>query len=74
MAFVIVQHLDPTHKASWWSCCSAPPACRSSRCGTRQKVAPDRVYVIPPNKTCRSCSGVPAPAGAGGAPGLAPAD
>jgi len=46
MAFVIIQHLDPTHKGSCPNSSSVPPPWRLSGQGP-MKVKPNCVYVIP---------------------------
>jgi two-component system, chemotaxis family, CheB/CheR fusion protein len=50
MAFVIVQHLDPTHKGIMVELLQRATRMPVVQVRDRQKVAPDRVYVIPPNK------------------------
>ena len=48
MAFVLVQHLDPKHPASWRNCWPNPLPCRCMKRSTA-KLKPDHVYVTPPN-------------------------
>ncbi|HYL01213.1 MAG TPA: chemotaxis protein CheB [Steroidobacteraceae bacterium] len=50
MAFVIVQHLDPTHKGAVVQLLQRTTAMRVVEVTDGQKVEPDHVYVIPPNK------------------------
>jgi chemotaxis methyl-accepting protein methylase len=50
MAFVIVQHLDPTHKGIMVELLQRATAMKVVQVGDRMKVEPDQVYVIPPNK------------------------
>ncbi len=50
MAFVIVQHLDPTHKGILPELLQRATDMRVVQVRDRTKVRPDCVYVIPPNK------------------------
>jgi len=50
MAFVIVQHLDPTHKGIMPELLQRATTMQVSQVKERQKVEPNCVYVIPPNK------------------------
>jgi two-component system CheB/CheR fusion protein len=50
MAFVIVQHLDPTHKGIMVELLQRTTLMPVAQVRDRQKVAPDHVYVIPPNR------------------------
>ncbi|MBE0557474.1 MAG: chemotaxis protein CheB, partial [Proteobacteria bacterium] len=50
MAFVIIQHLDPTHKGIMVELLQRATPMQVVQARDRMKVAPDRVYVIPPNK------------------------
>src|SRR5512139_3093483 len=50
MAFVIVQHLDPTHKGIMVEILQRVTGMKVMQVKDRQKVQPDCVYVIPPNK------------------------
>ncbi len=50
MAFVIVQHLDPTHKGIMVELLQRATAMKVVQVQDRMKVEPDQVYVIPPNK------------------------
>lgn len=50
MAFVIVQHLDPTHKGIMVEIIQRVTGMKVMEVKDRQKVQPDCVYVIPPNK------------------------
>jgi two-component system CheB/CheR fusion protein len=58
MAFVIVQHLDPTHKGIMVELLQRTTRMPVVQVRDRQKVAPDRVYVIPPNKDMSILHGV----------------
>ncbi|MRR18243.1 MAG: chemotaxis protein CheB, partial [Deltaproteobacteria bacterium] len=50
MAFVIVQHLDPTHKGIMVELLQRATAMRVMQVRDRMPIEPDTVYVIPPNK------------------------
>ena len=50
MAFVIVQHLDPTHKGIMVELLQRATAMKVVQVEDRMQVEPDRVYVIPPNR------------------------
>ncbi len=50
MAFVIVQHLDPTHKGVMPELLQRTTAMPVIQVKDRTKVEPNHVYVIPPNK------------------------
>lgn len=50
MAFVIVQHLDPTHKGMLVELLQRGTAMKVTQVKDRTRVKPDCVYVIPPNK------------------------
>ena len=58
MAFVIVQHLDPTHKGILVELLQRTTPMPVVQVRDRQKVAPDHVYVIPPNKDLSILHGV----------------
>ena len=58
MAFVIVQHLDPTHKGIMVELLQRVTPMPVVQARDRLKVAPDRVYVIPPNKDMSILHGV----------------
>ena len=58
LAFVIVQHLDPTHKGIMVELLQRTTRMPVVQVRDRQKVAPDRVYVIPPNKDMSILHGV----------------
>jgi two-component system CheB/CheR fusion protein len=58
MAFVIVQHLDPTHKGILVALLQRTTRIQVAQVRDRQKVAPDHVYVIPPNKDMSILHGV----------------
>ncbi len=50
MAFVIVQHLDPTHKGIMVELLQRATPLKVLQVRDRMAVQPDHVYVIPPNK------------------------
>ena len=50
MAFVVVQHLDPTHKAMMVELLQRSTTMQVIQVKDRTRVRPDCVYVIPPNK------------------------
>ncbi len=50
MAFVIVQHLDPTHKGIMPELLQRATTMRVAQVKEQQRVEPNCVYVIPPNK------------------------
>jgi chemotaxis methyl-accepting protein methylase/PAS domain-containing protein len=50
VAFVIVQHLDPTHKGIMPELLQRATAMEVSQVSDRMQVKPNCVYVIPPNK------------------------
>ncbi len=50
MAFVVVQHLDPTHKGVMPELLQRATAMKVVQVRDRQRVKPDGVYVIPPNR------------------------
>ena len=58
MAFVIVQHLDPTHKALMSELLQRNTRMPVIQVKDRTKVQPDCVYVIPPNKDMSILHGV----------------
>ncbi len=58
MAFVIVQHLDPTHKGIMVELLQRTTPMPVVQVRDRHKVAPDHVYVIPPNKDMSILHGV----------------
>ncbi|NTV52704.1 MAG: helix-turn-helix domain-containing protein [Candidatus Firestonebacteria bacterium] len=49
MAFIVVQHLDPTHKGMLAELLQRNTSMEVLQIKDRQQVAPNRVYVIPPN-------------------------
>ncbi|MBW8781219.1 MAG: PAS domain-containing protein [Verrucomicrobia bacterium] len=49
MAFVVVQHLDPTHKGMLPDLLQRATAMKVVQVTDRIRIRPDRVYVIPPN-------------------------
>jgi two-component system CheB/CheR fusion protein len=58
LAFVIVQHLDPTHKDLMAELLQRVTAMPVAQIKDRMKVEPDHVYVIPPNRDLSILHGV----------------
>ena len=58
MAFVIVQHLDPTHKGIMPELLQRATGMKVIQVKDRTTVQPDCVYVIPPNKDMSILHGV----------------
>src|SRR6187549_409021 len=58
MAFVIVQHLDPTHKGIMPELLQRATAMKVIQVKDRTRVQPECVYVIPPNKDMSILHGV----------------
>jgi len=58
MAFVIVQHLDPTRKGIMPELLQRATGMKVIQVKDRTRVEPDRVYVIPPNKDMSILRGV----------------
>ncbi len=58
MAFVIIQHLDPTRKGIMPEILQRATGMKVAQARDRTKVAPDHVYVIPPNKNMSILRGV----------------
>lgn len=58
MAFVVVQHLDPTHKGLLVELLQHATSMKVLQVKDRMRVKPDRVYVIPPNKDMSILHGV----------------
>ena len=58
MAFVIVQHLDPTHKGIMPELLQRATRMKVVQVKDRTKVQPECVYVIPPNKDMSILHGV----------------
>ena len=58
MAFVIVQHLDPTHKGIMAELLQRSTGMKVIQVKDRTRVRPDCVYVIPPNKDMSILHGV----------------
>jgi two-component system CheB/CheR fusion protein len=58
MAFVIVQHLDPTHKGIMPELLQRATRMQVIQVKDRTKVRPDCVYVIPPNKDMSILHGI----------------
>src|SRR5881296_1347714 len=50
MAFVLVQHLDPTHESALTSLLSRLTEMPVAEAKNNMPLRPDHVYVIPPNK------------------------
>jgi two-component system CheB/CheR fusion protein len=58
IAFVIIQHLDPTHKGIMPELLQRTTAAKVLQAKDRMKVEPDHAYVIPPNKDMSMLHGV----------------
>ncbi|NTV13903.1 MAG: chemotaxis protein CheB [Desulfobulbaceae bacterium] len=58
MAFVIVQHLDPTHKGIMAELLQRTTGMEVFQVKDRMRIKPDCVYVIPPNKNMSILHGV----------------
>jgi chemotaxis methyl-accepting protein methylase len=58
MAFVIIQHLDPTHKGMLVELLQRDTAMQVIQVKDRTRVKPDCVYVIPPNRDMSILHGV----------------
>jgi two-component system CheB/CheR fusion protein len=58
LAFVIVQHLDPTHRAIMAELLQRGTSMRVIQVRDRTRVRPDCVYVIPPNRNMSILRGV----------------
>jgi two-component system CheB/CheR fusion protein len=58
LAFVVVQHLDPTHKGMLVELLARATPMKVLQVKDRLKVEPDRIYVIPPNKDLSILHGV----------------
>ena len=58
MTFVIVQHLDPTHKGLMAELLQRATSMKVMQVKDRTRVQPDCVYVIPPNKDMSLLRGV----------------
>lgn len=58
MAYVVIQHLDPTHKGAMVELLQRASSMPVVQVKDRQKVEPDCVYVIPPNKDMSILHGV----------------
>jgi len=58
MAYVVVQHLDPTHKGAMVELLQRVTAMPVVQVRDRLRVEPDTVYVIPPNKDMSILHGV----------------
>jgi two-component system CheB/CheR fusion protein len=58
MAFVVIQHLDPTHKGAMVELLQRATAMHVVQVEDRQTVEPDCVYVIPPNKDMSILQGI----------------
>jgi two-component system CheB/CheR fusion protein len=58
IAFIIIQHLDPTHKGIMPELLQRATGMEVRQVEDRMKVEPDHVYVIPPNKDMSILHGV----------------
>jgi two-component system CheB/CheR fusion protein len=58
MAYVVVQHLDPTHRGAMVELLQRVSAIPVEEVRDRQRVVPDHVYVIPPNADMSILHGV----------------
>lgn len=58
MAFVVIQHLDPTHEGILPELLQRITAMKVHQATDRLKIKPDCVYVIPPNKSLSILNGV----------------
>jgi two-component system CheB/CheR fusion protein len=58
MAFVVIQHLDPTHVGILPELLQRNTAMEVLQVTDRLKVLPDHIYVIPPNKSLTILNGV----------------
>jgi two-component system CheB/CheR fusion protein len=58
MAYVIIQHLDPTHKGIMPELLQRATGMKVSQVQDRTRVQPDCVYVIPPNRDMSILHGV----------------
>ncbi len=58
MAFVVVQHLDPTHKGIMVELLQRSTSMPVAQVRDRMKVQPDCVYVIPPNRDLSILHGI----------------
>jgi two-component system CheB/CheR fusion protein len=58
MAFVVIQHLDPTHVDIMPELLQRKTSMKVVQAGDRLKVKPNCIYVIPPNKSMSLLRGV----------------
>src|SRR5271155_1518042 len=58
LGFVVVQHLDPTHKGIMVELLQRSTAMPVLQIKDRMKIKPDHVYVIPPNKDLSILHGI----------------
>jgi two-component system, chemotaxis family, CheB/CheR fusion protein len=58
MAFVIIQHLDPTHKGIMPELLQRTTSMKVFQASDQLQVKPDHVYVIPPNKSLSLLNGL----------------
>lgn len=58
MAFIVIQHLDPTHKGIMAELLQRSTAMKVIQVKDRMKVEPDHVYVIPPNRDMSILHGI----------------
>ena len=61
LAFLIIQHLDPTHPSALSEILSRSAHIPVQEVNDEPVVQPDHVYVIPPNKEMSFASGLPLP-------------
>lgn len=72
MAFVLIQHLDPTHKSELSSLLASATSMRVQEVADGMRIEPNHVYVIPPNTTLQFAERALhlAPRGSGAGPHL----
>ena len=58
LAFIVIQHLDPTHKGILPELLQRATRIKVQQAGNRMRVKADNVYVIPPNKDLSILHGV----------------
>ena len=58
MAFIIIQHLDPTHKGIMVELLQRGTKLRVVQVKNRMRVEPNSVYIIPPNKDMSILHGI----------------
>ena len=57
LAYVVVQHMDPTHKAMLGELLQRATSMPVLEAADAQRIEPDTVYVIPPNRELRVVAG-----------------